>query len=128
MNLYMPKDGPPSSLGSSNALTVLLANNNSLYYYQGSWEDAKRSGAIYKTTFGGANGLRKIINERQAALDADPNNKEKRNGLMLLVKPSKNASYKNIVDVLDEVTINVVKKYALVKLTTEEAEWLESKK
>ena len=43
---------------------------------------------------------------------------------MLLIKADKNASYQNIVDILDEVMINDVKKYALVGLTGEETLYL----
>jgi hypothetical protein len=41
-----------------------------------------------------------------------------------LVKPTVNASYKNLVDVLDEVTINLIKKYVVVAPSEEEKEWL----
>jgi biopolymer transport protein ExbD len=30
--LFMPADGVPSKLGESNALTLLLGNNNTLFY------------------------------------------------------------------------------------------------
>jgi len=53
------------------------------------------------------------------------NKKEGRNGLMLVIKPGSGASYKNVVDVLDEVSINGVKKYAVVKMSEEEMGWLE---
>ena len=44
---------------------------------------------------------------------------------MLVIKPGSGASYKNVVDVLDEVSINGVKKYAVVKMSEEEMGWLE---
>ena len=43
---------------------------------------------------------------------------------MLLVKPTEKATYKSIVDVLDECTIAQVKKYALLKISDEEKDWL----
>ncbi len=128
MNLYMPKDGPPMPLGESNALSFLLGKNNMVYYYNGDWKDAKKKNEIFKTTYSGIDGIRKVINEKQRRLDAGINkNKEGRDGLMLLIKPGKEASYKNVVAVLDEVTINIVKKYAVVKLSGEEAGFLKSK-
>jgi biopolymer transport protein ExbD len=45
MNLYMPKDGPPSPVGNSSALTILL-DDNKIYYYNGDWEVAVQSGGI----------------------------------------------------------------------------------
>ena len=50
--------------------------------------------------------------------------KEGRNGLMMLIKSSEETPYKNLVDVLDETMINDVRKYALVKMESEEAAWI----
>jgi biopolymer transport protein ExbD len=128
MDLYMPKDGPPTDLGESNALSFLLGKNNTVYYYNGKWEDAKKKNEIFATRYSSKDGLRKIINEKQHRLDATiSKNKEGRDGLMLLIKPGKETSYKNVIDVLDEATINVVKKYAVIKLSDEEADFLKSK-
>jgi biopolymer transport protein ExbD len=128
MNLYMPTDGPPMDLGESNALSFLLGKNNTVYYYNGNWDEAKKKGEIFKTTYSGSDGLRKVINEKQHRLDASIKmNKEGRDGLMLLIKPGNEASYENVVDMLDEATINVVKKYAVVKLSEEEAGFLKAK-
>ena len=43
---------------------------------------------------------------------------------MVLVKSSPQASYKQVVDVLDEMTINQVKKYAVIKPELTELEWI----
>ena len=43
-----------------------------------------------------------------------------RKELMLLIKPSVDASYGNLVSLLDETLINQVSKYALVDLKPEE--------
>ena len=128
MNLYMPADGKPMPLGESNALSFLLGKNTTVYYYNGNWDEAKKNGEIFKTTYSGSDGLRKVINEKQHRLDASSKtNKEGRDGLMLLIKPGNEASYENVVDLLDEATINVVKKYAVIKLSDEEDEFLKKK-
>lgn len=124
MDLFTPKDGKPMDLGISNALTILLHNDNTIWYYQGSWEEAEKNGLIVRTDFSGNNDLRKVITAKQKWLDIY-NKQEGRNGLMLLVKPTPGATYKSIVDVLDEVSINLVKKYALMKPTAEETGWLQ---
>lgn len=124
MNLNMPSDGPPSELGKSDAMTVLLDGNNKIYYYYGDWKTAIAGNAVYTTSYSGQTGLRQLIIEKQKQLDTRPPNKEGRNGLMLLVKASANSSYGNVVDVLDEMVINGVKKYAIVQITDEENDWL----
>lgn len=50
--------------------------------------------------------------------------KEKRYGLMLLIKPGNDANYRTIVDLLDEATINIVKKYAVINPSKQEVDWL----
>jgi len=126
MDLFMPKESKvPMELGELNALTVLLDKDNRAWCYHGRWEDAVIQHTIIKTGFSGNNGLRKIIIAKQQWLD-NYNKKEGRNGLMLVIKPGSGASYKNVVDVLDEVSINGVKKYAVVKMSEEESVWLRS--
>lgn len=124
MDLFMPKDGKPMDLGASDALTILLDNDNTFGYYHGSWEEAKKNGSIVRTDFSGSNDIRSAITAKQKWLDIH-NKQEGRNGLMLLIKPAPGAFYKSIVDVLDEVSINMVKKYALMKPAAEETEWLQ---
>jgi len=124
MDIFMPRDSDnPMWLGQSNALTVLL-DNDKVYYYNGDWKDAIKSGEIKETSFSGTNDLRKIIGEKQRQLDLIPKSKEGRDGLMMLIKPGSKASYKNVVDVLDEATISRVKKYAIIKMSEEEKKWL----
>ena len=41
---------------------------------------------------------------------------------MIIIKPDDEATYKNTVDILDEMTINRVKRYAIVKILPEEVE------
>ncbi len=125
--LYMPKDGPPTKLGKPNALTVLIGDNK-VYYYNGDWEEAIETGAIHETKLAGKDDLRKIIRDKQRLLDSTQRHKEGRDGLMMLIKPGSSASYKTVVDVLDEATISRVKKYAVVKLTSEESSWLQEHK
>ena len=128
MNLYMPADGTPMPLGESNALTFMLGKNNTVYYYNGDWKDAVSKNEIFETTYSGKEGLRKIIIEKQLRLQANiAINKEGRDGLMMLIKPGAASSYQNVVNMLDETTINAVKKYAVVKLSPEEKEFLEKK-
>lgn len=126
MDLYMPKDGKPMPLGQSNALTVLIEGNK-MYYYNGEWADAVNSGAIIETSLYGKNGLRKVIGDKLRQLDITANGKEGREGLMVLIKLDSNAFYNEVINVLDEMTINRVKKYAIVKITEAETIWLKGR-
>lgn len=123
LDLNMPTDGPPMDLGESDALTVLLGKDNTAYYYHGSWDEAVRANNVIQTNLSGNNGLRKVIVEKQHQLDVS-NLKEGRKGLMLLIKPGKDASYGQVVDMLDEALISDVKKYAVVKQDYKEIQYL----
>jgi biopolymer transport protein ExbD len=122
--LYMPKDAqPPNDVGESSVLTILLDGKNT-WYYNGDWKNALLKGRIRRTQLGGDADIRNAINEKQRFLDSAQLTKEGRDGLMMLIKPGVNASYKTIVDMLDEAAISRVKKYAIVKLTSEEVNWM----
>ncbi len=123
MNLAMPADGPPTDLAKSAALTV-LTKGNSIYYYQGEWEDADMNLKIEPAELSGKNSLRAVIGRMQISLDKNERLKKGRDELMMLIKPGAETSYKTVVDLLDEVTISRVKKYALIKQSSEESEWL----
>jgi len=127
MDIYVPKEGgKPMPIGESNALTVLLEEDK-FYYYNGQWEDAIQGGKIFETTPSGHSALRKIIGDKQRELDITQKAKEGRDGLMVIIKPSPNASYSEVVKMLDEMTISQVKKFVIVKITGEELVWLKGK-
>lgn len=115
--LIMPKEGPPVEIKNSHALTALLSNDK-IYVYEGNWEEALRQNKIIASNYNEYKGLGNLIRQKQMKLQqTDP---EGKNALIFLIKPLKQATYKNLVDALDEVTINDVKKYAIVNATTDE--------
>ena len=123
MNLAMPAEGEPTDLANSAALTV-LTKGNSIYYYQGEWEEAIMKAKVEPVELSGKNSLRAVIGRMRINLDKNESLKNGRDELMMLIKPSSGTSYKTVVDLLDEATISMVKKYALIKQSLEESEWL----
>lgn len=127
VNLNMPTDqqtDTPTELAESNALTILLDANDRIFYYAGKWEDAVKNNAIKETGFSYKDGLGDIVRARQQYLDKHPADKDGRDGLMLLIKASDESVYANVIDALDEVLINDVKRYAIVKMTDQEKDFL----
>ena len=45
---------------------------------------------------------------------------------LVIIKPDVDATYKNTVDILDEMTINGVKTYAMVKILPQEYELIQA--
>lgn len=116
-NLIMPDDTPvtkPNNLPESLSLSVLLDDNNRIYYYHGKWEDAVKKLAVYETGFSYSNGIGEVIRQKQKAIDASGKFNNGRKEMMLIIKPGQKATYQNVIDALDEVMINDVKKYAIV--------------
>jgi biopolymer transport protein ExbD len=124
MHLAMPKDGLPADLAASAALTVLM-KDNTIYYYRGQWEEALSQNQISPLLKSWQKTLRELISNMKMELDKIKEVKGGRNDLMLLIKPGPSTSYATVVDLLDEATISMIKKYAIVKQTTAEYNWLE---
>lgn len=123
-DLFMPKEDPnPQPLPKSLAMTILLDDNNKLYYYNGDFNDAFKSNQIIETGYSIYEGLGKAIRQKQNELELSGKFGGKK-GLMLIIKPTSASVYKNVIDALDEVMINDVRKYALVEPSDEELNFL----
>jgi biopolymer transport protein ExbD len=116
MEIVMPdkpkdkKDQP--ELAKENAMTILLGENDRILYYMGMGASPQLEESDYS-----ADGIRKILFQKK-------NNPE----LMVLIKPSEKSTYKNVVDIFDEMNITGMKKYAIIDITPEEVKMLEEKK
>jgi biopolymer transport protein ExbD len=119
-DLMMPKEGKAMPVGASHSLTILLGKSDRIFYYEGYWDISKVGVTNYSTL----HGIGMLIRDKQEQLDNAPVNGEGRDGLMLMIKPGVEATYKNIIDALDEVLINGVKKYAVTKMEKVEVDYL----
>ena len=108
MPLFLPKDTDKpeeqNKLKASGALTVMLGKNNVVYYYEG---ELLPDGSNFKTT--GFADVRKVILDKKKSTDPKD--------FMVVIKADTEATYKNAIDILDEMTINDVKRYALVDIS-----------
>ena len=99
----------------SGALTILMGADNHIYYYEGQLKpDASN---FLSASYNGENSIREIIMKKKVqvrSIAQDPSDPEK--DLVIVIKPSSKCNYKNVIDILDEMSINVVKKYALVDI------------
>lgn len=107
MKLNVPADGINTNYGESKTLNMILLKDNKVKFYNGT--DSTKTSTFQ---FNDINKIRGYINYKQNTLNKIYGNK---NELLLLIKPTKNAKYKNVVDALDEVKINTINKYMIVK-------------
>jgi len=91
------------------------------FYYYGDCEKALLNHQILRTSYNEITGLGNIIRQNQQELEGRKVNKRE---LIVLIKPGKECSYKNVVDVLDEMMINNVTKYAIIDLQQDELAFL----
>jgi biopolymer transport protein ExbD len=104
----------PQVLKASDAFTVLLGENNKVYYYEGLL-DATTKPELKLTSYD-ANGIRKTLLDRRRA----------RPTTVVLIKPDDKSNYKNMVDILDEMNITDQKKYALVDISKADQELIKT--
>jgi len=113
MKLNLPKDvdkpEDQNKLKESAAFTVMPSKANQVFYYEG-LDPSKLQSASFKQ-------IRDLILDKKRRTDPKD--------FMVIIKPTKDATYKNLVDILDEMTIDEVKRYALVDLSPDEYKFVE---
>ena len=107
MKLFLPKDTEKpeeqNKVKASGALTIMLGKNDGVYYYEG---ELLPDGSNFKSS--NFKDIRtEIINKKKSTNPQD---------FVVVIKPGPEATYKNTVDILDEMTINDVKRYAMVDI------------
>jgi hypothetical protein len=86
------------------------------------WDDALKNNTIKLTGYDVRHGIGRLIREKQRRLEL--NDKEGKDALTLMIKPTSRSSYKNLVDAIDETLINNVKRYAVVDPAGAEKDYL----
>jgi biopolymer transport protein ExbD len=108
MNLFMPKDvdkpEEQNKVKESGAFTIMLGKQDVVYYYEG-LDPLQIKTATFKT-------IRDEIIRKKQNTNVDD--------LVVIIKPTIDATYKNTVDILDEMTINAIKRYAMVDISPQE--------
>ena len=116
MSLYMPKDtdkpDEQNKAKESGALTIMMSKDNHVYYYEGQLDNTASN--FKSSSFDPENGIRSVIMRKKKSTPAED--------LVIVLKPNEEATYKNTVDMLDEMTIADVKRFALIDITPQENE------
>ena len=112
---------PPTKVPEKRMMTILIGKDNKIMWYMGKFETP----TIPPTEAAfGKNSIRKDIlkNEKVAKANADPAKPDE--GLIVNIKASDAASYKNLVDILDEMAITKPQLYAIGNITPAEIDLL----
>jgi biopolymer transport protein ExbD len=110
----------------NRTMTLLLGENNKIQCFRGLIESPKFGP---KATTYGKEGIRKILLENKVLVNEYSAAQGKpKNGMIVIIKPSKKSNYRNLVDILDEMAIVEVFSSAIVNdITPEEKKLLETK-
>jgi biopolymer transport protein ExbD len=114
LTMKLPKDVPDNIRQKqpvSGVLTLLIAGHDKVFYYER--DDFT---TMQASTFAG---IRSVILSKKA--------RTKPSDFMVIVKPTPEASYKNTIQIFDEMNINAVKRYALVDIDPGEFIWIRSR-
>jgi len=113
MNMLEPKDDSTNitKVKNSGAMTILLGKGDQVYYYFGQLEADKLSEQFKSTTF---KQIRDVIVTKKKSTNIDD--------LMYIIKSDKNSTFRNAIDILDEMSICNVPPghYAEVDMTATE--------
>ena len=149
MEIAMPaKEKNPenqSEVKASRAVTIILDKNNSVFYYEGTRDEKGVDPVVNKTDFS-PTGIRKFLIKRnydimvkiqelrikkQDKKLSDQDFEKQSNELMasksapiVIIKATDGASYGNLVNILDEMTICNIGRYAIVDLSEYDKELL----
>lgn len=97
-----PKEEDKQPLvNEKRVLTLVLGGNNKIYWYLGI-TDPKVELSDFSN-----DGIRKVLLQQNAQIRE----------MVVLIKPSDESKYKNVVDILDEMNISNIARYALVDIT-----------
>ncbi|PWS32888.1 biopolymer transporter ExbD [Pedobacter paludis] len=90
---------------ASRTMTILLGKNNEVAYYMGEPDKAEIKTSSLK------NIESNILSSKQLVAKTHNNNPSKH--MIVIIKPTKTSTYKDFVDVLDEMKITNIKAYAI---------------
>ena len=105
MPLNLPKDvqkpEDQNKVKESAVLTLMLGKNDHVYYYEG-LDATKLQSSTFKA-------IRDIIIDKKRRTDLKD--------FVVIIKPTQDATYKNVVDIVDEMKIDDVRVFAQVDIS-----------
>jgi len=106
--LFLPKDvdkpEEQNKVKMSAVITVIPAKNDQVYYYEGD-DPTKLQSSNFKA-------IRDVLLDKKRRTDPKD--------FVVVIKPTKDATYKNTVNILDEMTIDEIHRFALVHISPDE--------
>lgn len=116
MSLGLPDKDPKDKtadikVDENRTMTVLLGDGDKMYFYMGIINSPMAPKGIPY----GKDGIRKELLKRKKEVAAYTAAKGRPDqGMIVIIKPGKKSTYKNVVDILDEMAISSIPTYTIV--------------
>lgn len=113
----------------SVAMTILLSKDHRIYYYEGLASDPTKPPDVKVTYFKPKGGIRDVIIDKKKRIEEERRvnpSLTAKDKLTVLIKPDANSTYEDLVNILDEMSINDVTIYAIVDITDVDKEFIQS--
>ena len=125
-----PKDKtPPVKVDENRTMTIMLGDNNKIIRYVGLLATPVAGGAPKDFAYGKGGIREELLKRKKLVLEYSAAKGKPKDGIIVIIKPTKKSNYRNLVDILDEMVIAGVETYAIVpEFTPEEATLLDGKK
>jgi biopolymer transport protein ExbD len=113
MKMVMPTDDAEggTEVGRGKVITLIPSGNNKVFYYFGD-----KPKTMLETNYS-SEGLRKIVINKKKQVATQFGDGQQ---TMVLIKPTDESTYQNLIDVLDEMLINKISRYMLLDPSKEE--------
>jgi len=106
--LNMPDDGLVTQSPVSATITLTLTGNGEINFLEGNENHILAAGKAY--LYSKPSIREQLLNKRQRIINQFGTDEQ----YTVLIQPTTNSSYQELVDVLDEMTITEIKKYVLL--------------
>jgi biopolymer transport protein ExbD len=115
-----------TKIKNSVAMTVLLSREHRIYYYEGLADDPTKPPEVKVTYFKPKEGIRDAIIDKKKRIEElrQQGALTPKDQLTVLIKPDETSTYDDLVSILDEMSINDVRIYAIVDITPVDKEFI----
>lgn len=133
MQLQMPyKDSlmtkeDQNKVKEDEAMTILLSRDHRIYYYHGIADDPENPPPLHVTYFNEHDGIRDVLiaKKKQVRDYIAQGRLTTGDQMTVIIKPDENSTTDDLINVLDEMTINQVPIFAVVDITPVDLEFIQ---
>jgi biopolymer transport protein ExbD len=132
MEIQMPfkdeklKEEDKNKIKNDAALTLLLSKDHRIYYYNGIGDDPTKPPVVEVTYFKDKGGIRDVLINKKKTVQSliSQGVLTATDRPVVLIKPDSNSTTEDLINILDEMTINGIQVYAVVDITPVDKEFI----